>query len=158
MYEGMVDEALAVIRAVDDRYRREGLYFDHQEFGGHYYRPMGAWAIVNAMLGLTLHDGRLTFAPRLAQKNLRLFFAVPHATGHYTRKAVGGKTTIALRIATGTLVCRELRFDVTGKVKKASVQAPAACTHAVENGAVVVRFAEPVRFETGQQVVILLAR
>jgi len=33
------EEGLAVIKEGDDRYRRSGLYWDHQEFGGHRYRP-----------------------------------------------------------------------------------------------------------------------
>ncbi len=156
IYEGMLDEALAVIRAVDDRYRREGLYFDHQEFGGHYYRPMGSWAILNALLGLTLHEGRVTFAPQLAQKNLRLFFAVPCATGHYTRKAAGRATTITLSISTGTMTCRELRFDVDGTPKNAIMRAPIPCTHVLEKGAVVVRFAEPAALTAGQSLTVTL--
>ncbi|RPI41990.1 MAG: hypothetical protein EHM46_05735, partial [Bacteroidetes bacterium] len=52
IYEGMVEEGERVIRTVDDRYRRAGLYWDHQEFGGHYYRPLAAWSILHAYLGL----------------------------------------------------------------------------------------------------------
>ncbi len=154
MYEGLVDEALAVIRAVDQRYRREGLYFDHQEFGGHYFRPMGSWAILNALLGLTLHDGRLTFAPRLPQPSQRLFFAVPHATGHYTRKATGRKIVITLAVASGAMPCRELVFALAGKARTFSVQAPAACTSSIEHGALVVRFAEPATLAAGQAIVV----
>ena len=43
MYEDMYAEALDVVQSVEDRYRKNGLYFDHQEFGGHYFRPMSAW-------------------------------------------------------------------------------------------------------------------
>ncbi|MFW5845941.1 MAG: GH116 family glycosyl hydrolase, partial [Planctomycetota bacterium] len=54
MGRGLVDEALRVVQAVDERYRDMGLYFDHQEYGGHYYRPMSAWSLINAMLGLSI--------------------------------------------------------------------------------------------------------
>ena len=158
LYEGMPDEALAVIRQVDERYRREGLYFDHQEFGGHYFRPMGSWAIVNALLGLTIHDGRFEFAPRLPQGNQRLFFAVPNATGHYTRRVAGKKETITLSVATGSLTCRELVFSLAPKVKSCAVQAPAAAGSVVEAGKAVVTFAAPLTLTAGQQVVVTAAR
>lgn len=158
MFEGLVDEALAVIRHVDDRYRREGLYFDHQEFGGHYFRPMGSWAIVNAMLGLELHDGRLTFAPRLKGNSQRLFFAVPHATGHYTRKSAGGKTTVTLSISTGEVNCREMVFGLQGgTLRKVAVKAPAACEHSIRKGNLVVEFAEPVTLKAGEKVTVTVA-
>lgn len=158
LYEGLVDEAMAVIRQVDERYRREGLYFDHQEFGGHYFRPMGAWAILNAMLGLTVRDGRLTFAPRLPEKTQRLFFAVPHATGHYTRKTTGTRTTLTVSIATGALCCRELVFALDGKTTKTVVKAPYDCTHDTADGVLVVRFAAPATLTAGQSVSIGVSR
>ena len=40
IYEGLFDEGLMVVRNVDDRYRRWGMYWDHQEFGGHYFRQL----------------------------------------------------------------------------------------------------------------------
>ncbi|MDZ7725342.1 MAG: GH116 family glycosyl hydrolase [candidate division KSB1 bacterium] len=61
MYEDMYDEAMSVIKTVDDRYRDNGLYFDHQEFGGHYFRPMSAWAIINGVLGLSIRNDHYSF-------------------------------------------------------------------------------------------------
>jgi len=158
IYEGLVDEALQVIRAVDDRYRREGLYFDHQEFGGHYYRPMGSWAILNALLGLSAQDGVVTFAPRLPQTRVRLFFALPHATGHYTRTRAGRTTAITLEIATGTLPFRELHFDVGAGAKKATVIAPCTYEHQVKQGTVCVRAALLTQLSAGQRVVVRVTR
>jgi len=106
IYEGLVDEGLRIIRHVDDRYRRNGQYFDHQEFGGHYFRPMAAWAIPHALLGLELGQGVITFAPRVDRRNCKLFFVTPDGYGHY-RETIRGITVTML---SGALKARHLRF------------------------------------------------
>jgi len=88
IYEGMVKEGYDVIRTVDNRYRRANMYFDHQEFGGHYFRPMSAWGIINAMLGLEINCGTFTFDPKLTEDSFTLFFAFPGGTAHYIKSAV----------------------------------------------------------------------
>ncbi|MBS1234089.1 MAG: beta-glucosidase, partial [Bacteroidetes bacterium] len=85
IYEGLVDQGQAVIQTVDDRYRKSGLYWDHQEFGGHYYRPMSAWSILHAYLGLGISCGCYSFNPHLEQENYRLFFSHGNGTAHYVR-------------------------------------------------------------------------
>lgn len=84
LYEGYYQEALQVIKSVDDRYRKANLYWDHQEFGGHYYRPMSAWGIVNGALGFAINQGMLVFNPKLNQKQFKLFFSTPDGTAHYS--------------------------------------------------------------------------
>jgi non-lysosomal glucosylceramidase len=104
MYEGMYDDGIAVAKNVNARYRKNGLYWNHQEFGGHYFRPMSAWSIVNALLGFSMHCGRLTFDPKVPGNNLKLFFVTPTGTAHYQR--IGGKTSILG--LTGKIVFTEL--------------------------------------------------
>lgn len=106
IYEGMVEEGLAIVRDVDARYRRDGLYFDHQEFGGHYFRPMSAWAIPNALLGLQLANGTITFSPKVDRRKVRLFFITPDGYGQYRESARG----IEVVMLSGRLKARQLRF------------------------------------------------
>ncbi|GAB4195823.1 MAG: hypothetical protein OHK0022_12850 [Roseiflexaceae bacterium] len=105
---GMVAEGLAVVETVDQRQRRAGLFFDHQEWGGHYYRPLSAWSILNAALGLSVACGRYRFAPRLEDARIRLFFAFPGGTAHYWHDRAEG--SLGISVQSGTLVCRELAF------------------------------------------------
>ena len=106
LYEGLVEEGLGIVEAVDQRYRLDGLYFDHQEFGGHYFRPMSAWAIPNALLGLQMSCGTITFAPRVDRRNCRLFFVTPHGYGHYRETTDG----IDVVMHAGELKASRLRF------------------------------------------------
>ena len=110
IYEGMVEDGLKVIRNVDARYRRWGIYWDHQEFGGHYFRPMSAWAIMPALLGAKVRDGTITFAPRMKESSLRLLFTTSHGYGHYVQNEEG----ISLEILSGELQAKCLRVAWEG--------------------------------------------
>ncbi len=107
--EGMVEEGKAVVKSVDDRYRTSGLYWDHQEFGGHYYRPMSAWAIINAMSGYQLVKNQYTFRPVLEEENFCYFFSANSGTGHFLKQG----TAIKLSCLTRQLDLEQLKFPVS---------------------------------------------
>jgi len=101
IYEGLWREGLRLVKNVDDRYRQWGMYWDHQEFGGHYFRPMSAWSIVNALLGLAIKNGSFTFAPKIPGKTLRLFFSYGNGTAMYARSIHGREETITITALSG---------------------------------------------------------
>ncbi len=80
IYEDMYKEGLEVVKNVSDRYRKNGRYFDHQEFGGHYFRAMGAWSIINALAGMSVNQGVYRFSPKITDKTYQLFVAFPGGT------------------------------------------------------------------------------
>jgi non-lysosomal glucosylceramidase len=160
VYEGLVDEGLAVLKTVDDRYRRAGRYFDHQEFGGHYFRPMAAWAMLNALLGLTIRDGRYGFAPR-PRGDLRLFFSYGPGTATFVRRLEAGRETVTIEVRTGTLVFRELTFATEGASSRpvavtVAGTPPKLAGRAVvwDGGRLLLRPAAPVSVSAGQQLEI----
>jgi len=106
IYEDMYADGLKVIKAVDDRYREAGLYWDHQEFGGHYYRPMSAWQIVNALLGLGVNQDHYSFDPKLPHGDYQLFFAFDGGTAHYGKQG----ESVTIRVRTGVFTPRSLRI------------------------------------------------
>lgn len=110
IYEGFYEEGLEVIREVDNRQRNSGLYWDHQEFGGHYYRPMSSWQIVNAIAGLGINQGVYSFAPVLTEEEYTLFFSFNKGTAHYIKDEDG----ITLDVLSGTMILRELILSNTG--------------------------------------------
>lgn len=111
LYEGFYKEAIELIRTVDKRYRKNGLYWDHQEFGGHYFRPMSAWAIVNGLLGLGVNQGRLRFDPQLKTQSFKLFFALPSGTAHF----INSGQQVAIRCLTGSIHFSEIEIRGTFK-------------------------------------------
>ena len=106
IYEGFVEDGFQVVKNVDDRYRRFGMYWDHQEFGGHYFRAMSAWAVLPAALGFTMRDGVITFDPKVEVRPCCLLFVTPHGYGHY--RADDGE--ISLHVLSGSLRAREIRI------------------------------------------------
>lgn len=119
LYEGFEKEALTLLKNVDDRYRHYGLYFDHQEFGGHYFRPMSAWSNINAILGLTIKNGEYSFAPALNDKNQKLFFTHANGFAHYERKVLGKMESI--KLISKNFSAKSLTFQTLSSVKKVSL-------------------------------------
>ncbi len=106
LYEGLYDEALKVIKTVDDRYIKCGRYFDHQEFGGHYFRPMGAWGIINGLLGLGVNQGKYIFSPKL-KDNFKLFFSFPGGYGNVSSQ----ENKVYIEILSGEFQISSLQFS-----------------------------------------------
>jgi len=112
-WEGMVDEALVLVDAVERRY--DGARhnpWNEVECGDHYARALAAWGVMNALLGYTC-DGpakRLTFEPRLTPDNCAAFFSGPEGWGLLSQKREDGKQTDAIEVRWGTLELGELRL------------------------------------------------
>lgn len=115
LYYGQWRDALRIVKAVDARYRHWGMFFDHQEFGGHYYRAMSAWSLVNATLGLAIGEHVYTFAPRLPDNELRVLFAHAHGIAVYHHQRNVRRHEIALEMVSGVFTARELHVAVPGK-------------------------------------------
>lgn len=114
LYEGLYDEALAVSKTVHDRYVKCGRYWDHQEFGGHYFRAMGAWGIINGMIGLSINQEVYSLSPKMPSKTLKVFISFPGGFGNVV--AESGK--ISLNVLSGELKIKKLNladFDFAHK-------------------------------------------
>jgi uncharacterized protein (DUF608 family) len=165
IYEGLVKEGLGIVKAVDDRYRKAGLYFDHQEWGGHYYRPMSSWTILNALLGLHVHGTSVTLAPRLRDKRLRLFFSAAGAAAHYERHATARNETIAVRVRAGSLKLRDLTLGLAGgPAKTVSLRAGGKqltgrdFTFTAAEGELRLRLRRTLSLRTGRSIEVFVGR
>ena len=111
-YAGMNEKAEEIIRNVDSRYRRWGMYWDHQEFGGHYFRPLSALAIPNAFLGLSYDGETLCIAPARPLPVGRWCVLLPGACGTYHQTTTGGRLVLAI----GTIAPASIELPATGEV------------------------------------------
>jgi len=111
-FEGMHEKAEMIIRNVDERHRKWGIYFDHQEFGGHYFRPMSALGIPNAFLGLSYDGESLRIRPARALPYGRWCVLLPGAYGTYFQRPDGAE----LRIVAGEVRAESIELPATGKV------------------------------------------
>ncbi len=112
-YAGMQEEAEMIIRNVDERHRKWGIYFDHQEFGGHYFRPMSALAIPNAFLGLSFDGITLRIDPARPLPEGRWCVLLPSAYGTLSKTAIGAK----LKLCSGSFAGKRIDIRIPGIIE-----------------------------------------
>ena len=112
---GLVNEALAVVKAVRERYdgsRRNP--FDEFECGHHYARAMASWAVLLALTGFTadLPCRRLAFAPRVGSgsgRDFTAFFSVGTGWGLYRQRFTAkAAARYEVEVRYGTLILETL--------------------------------------------------
>ncbi len=154
IYEGFYKEGLEVAKTVNTRYRKASLYWDHQEFGGHYYRPMSAWGIVNALLGMSVNQDEYTFSPKIPKKTFRLFFSTAKGTSHYIKEA----DYAGIESLTGELTFKKITFNthgLNGKAFKAEVPGNRATAAVTTLGnSILLEFDKPFTLHAGETLKI----
>lgn len=98
IYEGYVEEAVEIVRAVRKRY--DGVKrspFNEIECGNHYARSLASWSMLTALSGFQfdLPSKRISFAPKVSQDNFSCFFSTGNAWGVYSRHNAEDGTTKA---------------------------------------------------------------
>ena len=133
---GLHENAEEIIRNVDVRHRRWGMYWDHQEFGGHYFRPMSALAIPNAFLGLSYDGETLCIATARPQPFGRWCVLLPGAFGTFHHTPEG----CHLALASGSVKISTLVLPTAGQ---ATPVAGGNFAAEIIDHATVLRFATP---------------
>ncbi|MFP4069992.1 MAG: GH116 family glycosyl-hydrolase [Opitutales bacterium] len=102
--EGLVEEALAIVRNVHERHTSMGMIYNHMECGEHYFRPMVAWAMLPALQGILWDcpNQALTIHPKV--QSLEGLFMLPGAWGALRHEP--GETRLSL--GDGELTVRTL--------------------------------------------------
>jgi uncharacterized protein (DUF608 family) len=85
-YEGMIEEGLAIVRAIHDRY--DGAKhnpWNEIECGDHYARALASWGCLLAVSGFSYDGpaGKIGFAPKLTPENFKVFFSAAEGWGNY---------------------------------------------------------------------------
>jgi uncharacterized protein (DUF608 family) len=109
LYEGMIEEALSIVRGARDRY--DGVPrppitrnpWNELECGGHYARAMSSWSLLLAASGYE-YDGpakSLRFTPRLTPANFQSFFSGPEGWGSLRQMQGEGGQRNEIRVVEG---------------------------------------------------------
>jgi len=157
IYEGMVKEGLAIVRAVRERHggiRRNP--WNEFECGSHYARAMASWSLLTALSGFhySAPAKELTFNPRYRQSAFRCLFCAGSAWGTYAQEIAGQRLNAAVEVIEGKLELARLRLPLTKADAALRASAPAKL-RAVE-GAAFVEFAPAVRLEGGRKLEVSL--
>jgi non-lysosomal glucosylceramidase len=125
IWEGMVQEGLAVERALHDRYgaaRRNP--WNEVECGDHYARSMASYGVFVAACGFEYHGpkGHIGFAPRLSPDDFKAAFTAAEGWGTYAQKRQGDALHVNLQPKLGRLRVKTLALTLPEGVGGKNVQ------------------------------------
>jgi len=165
LWEGLVQEGLAVTRAVHDRYhasRRNP--WNEVECGDHYARSMASYGVFLAACGYEHHgpEGHLGFAPRLTPEDFRAPFTTAEGWGTYSQKRAGGDQKAEVAVKWGRVRLKTLAFRAPDEKQVKAAQAhldgqERGCTFAQDGDRVLVTLAREVVVAAGQALGVALS-
>ncbi len=156
MWEGFVEEALAICRAVHDRYRPEFFNpYNEVECGDHYARALASWGVYLALAGFAYHGpkGHIGFAPRITPERFRAAFTAAEGWGTFSQVRERDRQLETIEIHWGRLRLRTLQFAVpeglgkTAKVKLGGKSLDAS--HTLKDRGVLISLANDIVIEPG---------
>jgi hypothetical protein len=162
--EGLVQEGLAVTRAVHDRHHPSKRNpWNEVECGDHYARAMASYGTYLAACGYEYHGpkGHLGFAPRLAPEDFRAAFTAAEGWGTFHQKRDAAGLRAGLEVRWGRLRLRTLVLELPEGTKVAAVDiaaagAPVRATHRVEGGRVTITLGAEAVVPAGQSLEITI--
>jgi hypothetical protein len=122
--EGMVQEGLAIIKNIDDRYDgNKRNPFNEVECGDHYARSMASYGAFIAICGFEYDGpaGHIGFAPKLTPENFKAAFTGAEGWGSFSQKAEGGKLNAEIALKWGKLRLRSISLATEAKPTSATV-------------------------------------
>ncbi len=169
IWEGMVEEGLAIVKGIDERYDgRVHNPWNEIECGDHYARALASWGCYLALLGFEYDGPRgvLGFAPRLGADDFKAGVTTAASFLELFQRREAGRQQCGVRPLDGRLVLRELRLELPDDSSRwrSAVRRgrddfgtpPSSLPHEllVESRRAVVTFSEPLvlDFETGVRV------
>ncbi len=160
LWEGMVPEALAIVRAVHERY--DGAKhnpWNEVECGDHYARALASWGCLLSVCGYVYDGpaGRIGFAPRMTPGDFKAFFTAAEGWGSLVQKRDGKSQTNRIEVKYGRLRARTLVFEVGADMKSVRAAVTAAgrkvAADVKQDGTcVTLTLAHPVQVERGQAI------
>ena len=160
IWEGMVEEGLAIGRAVHDRYhgsRRNP--WNEVECGDHYARSMATHGVFLAACGYEYHGpkGHLSFVPRLGPENFKAAFTAAEGWGSIEQKRTADEQVNTVAVRSGKLRLTQLTIEVPEALAEAEVrvtQHPVRMPVERNGRRIVVRF-QPEIYVTPEQTLVV---
>jgi uncharacterized protein (DUF608 family) len=132
VWEGMVDEALALCHGIHQRYHpAKHNPFNEIECGDHYARAMASWGVHTALAGYEYDGpkGRIGFAPRITPEDFRAAFTAAEGWGTFSQTRDEKVQRNEIHLRWGKLNVETLAFEIPADFPVA--RATAAIDHTV---------------------------
>jgi uncharacterized protein (DUF608 family) len=112
IFRGLLEEGLAIAKAVNDRYdgaRRNP--WNQIEWGNHYSRAMASYALLLALSGFRYSavDQTLAFAPRINKESFHCFFAAGSGWGTYSQSVTRSAQEVRFDVLHGDIALRQIQ-------------------------------------------------
>ncbi len=161
IWEGLVQEGLAVTRAVHDRYaaaRRNP--WNEIECGDHYARSMASYGVFLAACGFEYHGpkGHIGFAPRLTPENFKAAFTCAEGWGTFRQTITNTTHQAEIELKMGTLHLRTLALASTKKPNRVTVTVAGkkvACAHVIQENRIRITLNESAKATTGEKITLV---
>jgi uncharacterized protein (DUF608 family) len=152
IYERFVEEGLAIVKGVRDRYdgRRRNPW-NEVECGSHYARALASWSLLTACGGYrySAPERHLGFAPRVASAAFATLFTTGQGWGTFAQHTLtGGAFAASVSVSQGRLTLASLGLGTAPPLGRARATIGSG-TIAVRYADHVARFDPPVVLEAG---------
>lgn len=162
IYEGLVDEGLAVVKAINDRYdasRRNP--YNEIECSDHYARAMASYGCFLAVCGWSCNgpEGEIRFAPKISPENFRAAFTCASGWGTISQRRSSGRHIVELIVKWGSVRLRTLNLETSRDGASASAAldgVPIRVSREQAGAAASLKFPDEVHLNAGQSLRIEL--
>jgi hypothetical protein len=166
VWEGMVDEALAICHGIQQRYHpAKHNPFNEVECGDHYARAMASWGVYTALAGYEYHGpkGHLGFAPRITPENFRAAFTAAQGWGTFVQKRDEKMQSEQIELRWGRLNLKSLAFAVPEDFHSVEISAKIAGKllekeHRLKAGRIEVTLKEDLVLSENQKLEITIQK
>ncbi len=121
-YEGMLTEALAICRAVHDRYHpSKHNPFNEIECGDHYARALASWGVLLGLAGFEYHGPQrhIGFLPKITPEQFRCVFSTFDGWGTYDQRRDNDQQLHTMEVKWGEVALRSVTLQLpAGKAAK----------------------------------------
>ena len=154
IYEGMVEEGLAIVKGVRGRHRGHNRNpWNEFECGHHYARSMASYAVLTALSGFSYNGSAksIGFAPRLCSKAFKTFFSVGSGWGVYSQTKRKNGCRVEVSVSYGSLELETVSTPLAAKAGRAKVllgKKKLACKLNAKAGAILLP--QAITVEAGQ--------
>ncbi|NUM55952.1 MAG: twin-arginine translocation signal domain-containing protein [Candidatus Hydrogenedentes bacterium] len=165
LYEGMVNEALQIVRGARDRYTgSQRNPWSEIECGQHYARAMSSYSLMHAAAGLVYDAGaaRISMAPRLMQHNFKAFFTAANGWGSLSQLRNNKLQRNSVEVRYGTVELKEFVVETSHTTSRPQVafeagREKARGTATFTGGACRIALHKPIVLESGDSMNVVLS-